>query len=231
MDLFPFYPPSVRLVRPRLKNFMIGRIICMEELTLSKWNSTRTMIDILNAIRRLLTTYGEVDDSIIGINDLHATIPPYTAIEFQLLRLSMLTEIIPRIVKLYTDIEQKQFIVPKLKTKLQIEKHQEKEKQKQNEKQKEKEKTKENNETTDAYMSVTNGTTKKKNEYWASGTGYGYGRTNTNDQWDPEAFIAAQRKKDAEIQEITTELVKELQNNTIADTVITVLDQSCLIPF
>lgn len=27
-DLYPFFPPSVRLVRPRLKNFMIGRLVC-----------------------------------------------------------------------------------------------------------------------------------------------------------------------------------------------------------
>ena len=42
-DLYPFFPPSVRLVRPRLKNFMIGRLVCMPEIQLSSWNPTRTL--------------------------------------------------------------------------------------------------------------------------------------------------------------------------------------------
>ena len=38
MELYPFYPPSIRLVRPRLENYMFGRIVTMKELQLSQWN-------------------------------------------------------------------------------------------------------------------------------------------------------------------------------------------------
>eukprot|EP00478_Filoreta_tenera_P006017 GABV01007559.1.p1 GENE.GABV01007559.1~~GABV01007559.1.p1 ORF type:complete len:106 (-),score=40.92 GABV01007559.1:3-320(-) len=37
MDLFPFYPPTIRLVRPRLENMLFSRIVLMDELRLDKW--------------------------------------------------------------------------------------------------------------------------------------------------------------------------------------------------
>ena len=42
------------------------------------------------------------------VNDPKNAMPPYTALEFQLLRMSMLTEIAPRIVKTMSDADQKQ---------------------------------------------------------------------------------------------------------------------------
>lgn len=38
MDLYPFYPPLVKLVRPRFQGFMMGRVTCMDILKVSHWD-------------------------------------------------------------------------------------------------------------------------------------------------------------------------------------------------
>ncbi|ETO27360.1 hypothetical protein RFI_09773, partial [Reticulomyxa filosa] len=87
MELFPIYPPKVRLVRPRLENFMFGRIVCMEELQVAKWNPVRTLEDIFNAIRHLILKAGHVDVT-NPVNNPSNERPPFTEMEYQLLRLS-----------------------------------------------------------------------------------------------------------------------------------------------
>ena len=72
-----------------MKSFMIGRLVCMPEIQLSNWNPTRTVGDILTSIRRVLTAHGEVDNSEPEVNDPDSELQPYTAIEFELLRLTM----------------------------------------------------------------------------------------------------------------------------------------------
>lgn len=43
MDLYPFYPPLVKLIRPRFKGFMMGRITSMEMLKLANWDPVKDM--------------------------------------------------------------------------------------------------------------------------------------------------------------------------------------------
>jgi hypothetical protein len=47
IDLYPFFPPQVRVVRPRFQGFMLGQIAQMDCLQLSKWNSISTMEEVL----------------------------------------------------------------------------------------------------------------------------------------------------------------------------------------
>ena len=108
---------TVRLVRPRIKNFMIARIVCMPEIQLASWNPTRTLADIFASIRRVLTAHGEVDQSEPEVNDTDGERPPYTALEFQLLRLTMLTGIAPRVVSVMADSEAIRLFAPKVKSK------------------------------------------------------------------------------------------------------------------
>ena len=39
MDLYPFFPPEVRVVRPRFRGFVLGQIAQMDCLQLSHWSS------------------------------------------------------------------------------------------------------------------------------------------------------------------------------------------------
>jgi len=98
-DIFPFFPPTVKLVRPRIENFVFARIVTMPELQLSKWNPTCEISHILGSIKQLIEKHGRVNPQ-NKVNDMRNDLPPFTEIEFQLLRLSMLTETPARCVSL-----------------------------------------------------------------------------------------------------------------------------------
>ncbi|CAM9916917.1 unnamed protein product, partial [Choristocarpus tenellus] len=61
MDLYPFYPPLVKLVRPRFEGFMMGRITSLENLQLSRWSSVQGMKTVLVGIRAALEKWGRLD--------------------------------------------------------------------------------------------------------------------------------------------------------------------------
>ncbi|CAM9931395.1 unnamed protein product, partial [Hapterophycus canaliculatus] len=95
MDLYPFYPPLVKLVRPRFQGFMMGRITSLEMLQLSKWSSVRGMKGVLVGIRTALEAWGRLDLA-SDLNDV--IVHPegsYTELEHLLMRLGLVTEIRP----------------------------------------------------------------------------------------------------------------------------------------
>jgi len=205
-DLFPFFPPTVRLVRPRLQNYMIGRLVCMPEIQLANWNPTRTVKDILGCIRRVLEAHGAVDMSDPEVNDPDSELPPYTALEFDLLRLTMLTDIAPRVVSTMGDPESIKLIVPKQK------------KQKADEAGKD--------ESGSAAYAAAGG---QSSRGFKKGTGYGGGSSEKG--WDVEAWRAAQLKKDSEVCEIAHSLSIELDKGSVPPSLAVVLEQSSLVPF
>ncbi|AYV85775.1 MAG: ubiquitin-conjugating enzyme E2 [Satyrvirus sp.] len=85
--LYPFYPPRVKLISPRLNNYMNGRIATMDCLLLSKWNPLYNIETIINCFRDLMNKYAEIDPTLENYNDL----------ENDLIELSLLSEIPPRI--------------------------------------------------------------------------------------------------------------------------------------
>lgn len=55
-DLYPFYPPSVRLVRPRFANHMIDRLAALSGM----WSPVKRVSDLLDEVRKVLLT-GNLD--------------------------------------------------------------------------------------------------------------------------------------------------------------------------
>jgi len=46
IDLYPFYPPLIKVIRPRFQGFILGRITSMETLKLQKWDPVKNMSSI-----------------------------------------------------------------------------------------------------------------------------------------------------------------------------------------
>lgn len=196
---------------------MIGRLVCMPEIQLSQWNPTRTVHDILSCIRRVLTLHGEVDFSEPAVNDPNSQLAPYTALEFDLLRLTMLTDILPRVVNTMGDPEAIRLIVPKSKPKA--------------------------DQSAAAAAAAAAGPAQSaplplySNPFnsgsgtggFKKGTGYGGGHRETG--WDVEAWRAAQLKQESEVCEIAHSLSIEMGRASVSPSLASVLEQSCLLPF
>ncbi|KAH3764663.1 Ubiquitin-conjugating BIR-domain enzyme [Pelomyxa schiedti] len=105
IDLYPFYPPTIRVVRPRLQGFMMGRVTSLDILKLSYWDPVKDMRSVLGIVRELLEDYGRLDAN-NPLND-RTTTPAgaYSPLEYHLLRLELLTETSPRANLKYPDRE------------------------------------------------------------------------------------------------------------------------------
>jgi baculoviral IAP repeat-containing protein 6 len=214
-DLYPFFPPSIRLVRPRMRSFMIGRLVCLPEVQLSTWNPTRTLAEIFDAIRRVITSFGEVDDSEPAVNDPDSELQPYTALEFELLRLTMLTDIAPRVVKTMPDAEGAKLFAPKSKPKDAFAT---------------KSPEKDNSAAAQPIIAHSQLYGAPQAGGFKKGTGYGGGHRDTS-AWDVEAWRAAQMKRESEIVEIAHSLSVEMENAIVPASLGGVLENSCLLPF
>lgn len=90
MDLYPFYPPVAKMVRPRPEGSVRFMLACLDILKLSSWNPTCGMITVLEEIKDYLAK--------------HAVLPVETAfrpsillpIENSLLQLALVSEVMPR---------------------------------------------------------------------------------------------------------------------------------------
>ena len=61
MDLYPFFPPLVRVIRPRLQGSMMLRVTTMEILKPTYWDSARDMKCVLLDIKTFLSTWARLD--------------------------------------------------------------------------------------------------------------------------------------------------------------------------
>eukprot|EP01119_Soliformovum_irregulare_P016152 TRINITY_DN463_c0_g2_i4.p1 TRINITY_DN463_c0_g2~~TRINITY_DN463_c0_g2_i4.p1 ORF type:complete len:834 (-),score=313.83 TRINITY_DN463_c0_g2_i4:9-2510(-) len=95
LDLYPFYPPLVQLIRPRLLGNMMGRVTCMNHLKFSHWDPVKDMTWVLSRIRKLIQAKGRIDLE-SEFNFLNFQDGSYSQLEHLLLRLQLLTEIEPR---------------------------------------------------------------------------------------------------------------------------------------
>lgn len=90
MDLYPFYPPVAKMVRPRPEGSVRFMLACLDILKLSSWNPTCGMITVLEEIKDYLAK--------------HAVLHVETAfrssillpIENSLLQLALVSEVMPR---------------------------------------------------------------------------------------------------------------------------------------
>ncbi|EFA82181.1 Ubiquitin-conjugating BIR-domain enzyme apollon [Heterostelium album PN500] len=93
-DLYPFYPPTLKIIRPRLQGFLIGKISHLEILTLENWNPINDMRMVLNHLKEVLEKFGHLDVN-NPLNSLQST-GSYSSTEHFLLRLEILSNIVPR---------------------------------------------------------------------------------------------------------------------------------------
>ncbi|GAB5367809.1 hypothetical protein AAMO2058_001263400, partial [Amorphochlora amoebiformis] len=109
MFLHPFYPPEVNSVYPRLENFFVAAIVCMDELLLEKWKPVTRVMDILEKIWKMLGDHGRVSAS-RAINDPKKYFKgaiAYGRAEQVLCRLSQVTSIPPRTYQTLAVIQKK----------------------------------------------------------------------------------------------------------------------------
>ncbi|KAK3091318.1 hypothetical protein FSP39_018889 [Pinctada imbricata] len=106
IDLYPFYPPLVKVMRPRLQGSMMQRVTNMEMLKLSYWSPTKDMKSVILEIKSFLQQWArlEVDSE---RNDLkrypHGA---YLEMEHFLLTLALVSEVVPRVNMKYSlDVE------------------------------------------------------------------------------------------------------------------------------
>jgi baculoviral IAP repeat-containing protein 6 (apollon) len=96
MDLYPFYPPLVKLIRPRFRGFMMGRITSSEMFKLENWDPVKDMKFYIQSIRSLLEKYGSIDTTNF-MNDMDRYPEgAYTELEYLLLEIELLTDKDPR---------------------------------------------------------------------------------------------------------------------------------------
>jgi len=94
-DLYPFYPPTVRVIRPRLQGFLLGRISHIEILDLENWNPINDMKFVLDHLKMVIQTHGLLDVN-NPMNALTFNAGSYSSLEHLLLRLEILSNVPPR---------------------------------------------------------------------------------------------------------------------------------------
>ncbi|XP_077981781.1 uncharacterized protein LOC144436793 [Glandiceps talaboti] len=96
IDLFPFYPPLVKVIRPRLQDSMMQRVTNMEMLKLSFWNPTKDMKTVLEEIKGYLQSWARLEVDSHRNDAKRYPTGSYVDIEHHLLRLALVSEISPR---------------------------------------------------------------------------------------------------------------------------------------
>lgn len=94
MDLYPFFPPLVKVIRPRLQGSMMLRVTTMEILKLSHWNPARNMKAVLIDIKDFLHTWARLDFKSERNDRTRYPDGAYIDIEHHLLRLALVSNTI-----------------------------------------------------------------------------------------------------------------------------------------
>lgn len=176
IGLYPYYPPLVKVVRPRLGKFMMQHVTNLDILKLTYWNPAKDMRSVLSSIRSLLSDSAclELDSPM----NSRADFPDgaYVPLEHALLRLALTTEITPRVSISFSSGRATVMAREHTQT------------------------LKRMPEACDSSDSEASRACKvpRKDTLWASGTGYGV--KGQLDSWDPKAAHAAQREKDDQIE-------------------------------
>jgi baculoviral IAP repeat-containing protein 6 len=216
MDLYPFYPPLVKVVRPRFIGFMMGRITSFEGFKLEKWDPVRDMSYYLELIKKLLEDYGRVNVD-MAMNDKNKfTEGSYTRLEWLLLQLELLSDHFPRANLKYQIRKEDKYSTPsELVTTTNTAAPKPKEP------------------TPAPTQPAVPG---EKKEYWAKGTGYGHD-SRGNSGWSVAAYIAAQKERDSQHEAVLDEirgcLAKENAHKVAAEerqTRFLTIEESALVP-
>jgi baculoviral IAP repeat-containing protein 6 len=88
-NLYPFYPPTVKINKPRLENYMMGKIASLNVLKFNTWSPSTRVSDIIMIINDLINVEGIIDVS-STYNSLDSN--SYMDIEYKLLQLEVLMD-------------------------------------------------------------------------------------------------------------------------------------------
>eukprot|EP01132_Coremiostelium_polycephalum_P001414 gene1414-1783_t len=216
-DLYPFYPPTVKIIRPRLQGFLIGKVSHMEILALENWNPICDMRFVLNHLKEVLEKHGQLDVN-NPMNSLKNN-SGYSQLEHSLLRLEGLTHIPARANLKYglpvTSIVKPAAMVNNIDDSTSSSPS-----------------STGGNINSGGSTSTTSTSTFKaattagvKKTYWAKGTGYG---NSSQKGWNVEAYLAAQKERDTEIKNLILYIESEIKSKPPP---FDVLEESCLVPF
>ena len=89
MDLYPFFPPLVKVIRPRLQGSMMLRVTTIEIVKLSHWNPARDMKSVLIDIKSFLQDWARLDVRSERNDRSRYPDGAYIDIEHHLLRLAL----------------------------------------------------------------------------------------------------------------------------------------------
>ncbi len=93
-DLYPFFPPRVTILTPRLKNNLLYHISNLFILRFENWIPTNNIQTILQDIKRILERFGRID--------LESESIEFSSLEKHLLHLSFITDVQPQCI-IYDD--------------------------------------------------------------------------------------------------------------------------------
>lgn len=97
IDLYPFYPPLVKVMRPRLQGFMMQRVTNMEMLKLSYWSPTKDMQGVIQEIKAFLQQWARLEVESERNDVQKYPRGAYLEMEHHLLTLALVSEVVPRV--------------------------------------------------------------------------------------------------------------------------------------
>ena len=213
-DLHPFYPPQVRIVRPRFKGWILGAVMSHPMFVLSGWDPMVSTEAVIQHVRELLQKFGrvEVETATNCPRDYPAS--AYSELEVLLIRLELLTSTRPRAADRYPELysnRDKEID----KNRLQMFR---------------------NLGMKSAKAVPGAAAAAPAKTYWAGGTGYGHSGGGKSETWDSQASILAQKHQDTQLEAVLNQLLKDLRGlgegtATSSTDQHTFVFNSCLVPF
>ncbi|XP_064605655.1 LOW QUALITY PROTEIN: baculoviral IAP repeat-containing protein 6-like [Liolophura sinensis] len=96
IDLYPFFPPLVKVIRPRLQGALMQRVTNMEMLKLSYWSPTKDMRSVIHDVKHFLQQWARLEMNSERNDPKKYPQGSYVGMEHHLLRLALVSEVNPR---------------------------------------------------------------------------------------------------------------------------------------
>ncbi len=87
-DLYPFYPPRVTIISPRLKDNLLYHISNLFILRFENWIPTNNVFTIIQDVKKVVSQFGRIDKE--------STVQEFSSLEKHLLHLSFITDTKPQ---------------------------------------------------------------------------------------------------------------------------------------
>ena len=84
MNLYPFFPPAVKIIRPKINNSIVYAIMDLEFLKHENWNPTNSLEFVINALSKVFEQYASIQVE----SKLNNLAEAYLPLEYCLMKLS-----------------------------------------------------------------------------------------------------------------------------------------------